>query len=340
MKKRVYLVIALILIFSLSSLYAVDIKFKGLVQNWFSYAQDHLSDDYSFGFTPRRVRLKVVTKFSDKIEGVIQGSWDKQVPGLVDAYLNIKFKPELNLRFGKFTVPASVSTSLTSSGKLDFVERSMFVLQWARMNGLAGFRTLGVQLSGKLYNKKVYYAFMIGNPETTSIFTPSVKSTIYTGEKSLFAGGRVEIFPIEGLRIGSYFTQSKVSSRDLKNTTYGMHLFYVLNGINFKAEYMNGKRENTISNVSETYYGYFVKLGYKINKQIEPIIRFDSFTPNKDSFDSFGVVRYNNFTFGINYLYCKHVKFQVNYVYRNEAMAESFDKLNNNIIYANIQYSF
>ena len=339
MKKNSLFIILLILIFSFSSLYAVEIKFKGLVQNWFSYAQDN-SSDYSFGFTARRVRLKVVTKFSKKVVGVIQGSWDKQTTGLIDAYLDLKFKPELNLRFGKFTVPASVSTSLTSSGKLDFVERSMFVLQWAKLNGLAGFRTFGAQLSGKLYNKKIYYAFMVGNPETALIFTPSVKSSTYSGQKDLFVGGRIEIFPMDGFRIGSYATQSKITTTDIKNTTYGAHLFYVKNGINFKIEFMKGEKNFLNLEETQNYNGFFLKLGYKLSKRVESLIRYDAFTPNDGGFDKFGVKKYNNYTAGINYFFCKHVKFQVNYVIRDENMEAGFTKLNNNIFYVNVQYSF
>ncbi len=341
MKNKKSLVLTfLILFFSFSLVFAVDIKFKGLVQNWFSYAQDNSNGDYSFGFTARRVRLKVVTKFSKKVIGVIQGSWDKQATGLIDAYLDLKFKDEFNLRFGKFTVPASVSTSLTSSGKLDFVERSMFVLQLAKLNGLAGFRTMGVQVSGKIFEKKAYYAFMVGNPETSKIFTPSVKSSTYSGEDSLFVGGRFELFPIKGLRIGSYATQSKVSSTDVKNTTYGAHFFYVINGINFKAEYMKGKKEIMATDSTIDYNGFFLKFGYKLNKKIEALIRYDVFTPKEDSFDTFGVERYNNYSFGVNYQYCKYVKFQANYVIRDEKMAEGFAQLNNNIFYINIQYAF
>ncbi len=341
MRKRVFMFITLFFLlisFGLSN----DVKLNGFFQGWFSYGE--ISPDYGdvYGFTLKRVRLKATGDFGSQFKWVIQAGWDKQSPALIDAYLYISLKKEFNIKFGKFTIPGAKSSTLSSTPKLDFIERAMFIQKWGYNMTLAGYRTTGIQVDGKLFNSKLYYAFMVGNNSTSRLFTPSVKSSGYSPLKSdiLFAG-RFEIFPISGISTGGFYSRTTNVGSVTKSYSYGFHFFYVKNKLNFKTEYLSGKfflnfNDNTID---DEYNGMMFKLGYRMNK-IEPIIRYDFYTPKKGSYDSKFVKKYNNFTLGLNYLYSKHIKVQVNYVIRNENMEEGHMELKNNLFYIHLQYSF
>jgi hypothetical protein len=335
-----YRMFVIIVAFSLSLLPANlngEVNFKGLVQSWFSYAPQDGSDDDGYGFTLRRVRFKPYGKLTDKISWTLQVGWDKQQAALIDAFIDYKFSQQFMIRVGQFSAPGTVSGSLTSSGKLDLVERAMVSQKWGGHSGLSGYRGFGIQAHGNLANGKFYYAFMLANPRTSSLFTPGLKSSTYAhDENGISAWARIEAKPIKGLRMGAFFGSSK-DDDDYITNSYGAHLFYAKKGINFKAEYIGGKYG--FEDLETKYNGFYTLLGYKIEK-IEPLIRFDTYSPNDGMGDGAGVERYNNISLGVNYFHSKFVKFQVNYVIRNEAMANDLEKLDNNLFYICFQYTF
>lgn len=337
MKRITVVVVFIFLVASVTPLMGEGIKFKGLAQTWFSYGEEGHGDDSGYGFTLRRVRFKPYGAFSDKIKWTMQFAWDKQSASLADVYIDFIISKAFKIRVGKYTVPGTISSSLTSSGKLDFVERAAITQQWASRNSLSGYRTVGIQAYGDLMDGKLYYAVMLSNPKTTSLFSPSIKSTQYSHENNGIAfWGRVEAFLTKGLRLGAFYTGVKETDTEVKKSSYGAHLFYVKKGLNFKLEYIAG--ETGVEDMETKYNGMYAVLGYKTGK-VEPIVRYDFFTPKDGAADSAGVEKYNNISLGINYYYTKKVKFQANYVLRNESMAAGFDKIKNNLFYICFQYS-
>lgn len=71
-------------------------------------------------------------------------------PFVQDAYVNARFRPELQLQVGKFKEPVSLER-LQSGSNLLFVER-------AYTSQLAPNRDVGVQLQGELFDAKLSYA--------------------------------------------------------------------------------------------------------------------------------------------------------------------------------------
>lgn len=337
MKRLTVVFVFVFLVVSVIPLTGEGIKFKGLVQTWFSYGEDGAGDDSGYGFTLRRVRFKPYGSFSDKIKWTMQFGWDKQSASLVDVYVDFIFSKAFKIRIGRYTVPGTISSSLSSSGKLDFVERAAITQQWGSRNSLSGYRSLGVQAYGDLMDGKLYYAFMLSNPNTSALFNPSIKQTAYSHEHNgLVFWGRVETFLTKGLRIGAFFTGGKETDTELKKSSYGAHLFYVNKGINFKVEYIAG--ETGVEGSETKYNGMYAVLGYKMDK-VEPIVRYDFFTPRDGGADSARVEKYNNLSLGINYYHTKKVKFQANYVLRNETMMTGYDKIKNDLFYICVQYS-
>jgi phosphate-selective porin len=316
-----------------------ELKFSGFAQAWFSYAQQDTGDnDAGYGFTLRRVRFKPYGTFSEKIQWTLQFGWDKFSAQLIDAYIDFNLSKELGFRVGHFTVPGAMSGTLTSSHKLDMLERPQITENWGSNSGLQQFRALGLQAQGKLADDKLYYAVMFGNAKGSSIFTPSIKSADYSLQNyGHMAWARVETFFLKGLRIGAFLGESKEIDTEIKRSSYGAHFYYIDKGINFKAEYIAGKFG--IEGAETKYNGMYAQLGYKI-KKLEPIVRFDIYTPNDGNPDGDGVEKYNNFTLGINYFHDENIKFQVNYVFRDESMAGGLEKIKNNLFYVCLQFTY
>ena len=338
MRRLVIFFVVLCFIIGITSSGA-ELKFSGFAQAWFSYAQQDTEDgDAGYGFTLRRVRFKPYGTFSKKIQWTLQFGWDKFSAKLIDAYIDFNLSKELGFRVGHFTVPGAMSGTLTSSRKLDRIERPQITQNWGSNSGLSQYRALGIQAQGNLAGSKLYYAVMFGNANGSSIFTPSVKSADNTPQNyGTMAWARIETFLLKGLRIGAFYGGSKEIDTEIKRSSYGAHLYYVEKGINFKVEYIAGKfgTENT----ETKFNGMFALLGYKI-KKLEPMVRYDIYTPNDGNPDGDGVEKYNNFTVCINYFHDKNIKFQVNYVYRDESMSVELEKIKNDLFYVCLQFTY
>jgi phosphate-selective porin len=337
MKKKVLFAIGLLLAMTFFS-FSADINFKGMVQTWFSVAEQNEVESSFYGFTLRRIRFKPFGSFTKKIQWLVQAAWDRNSPLLLDAYLDFLITKTVRIRVGQFTVPGTVSSTLTSSGKLDFLERAMVTQNWSGHNSLSSYRALGIQVHGSLLAEKLYYALMAANPKTTMDFTPRLKSPGYTNEKngSQF-WARLEAKPVKGMRIGTFYGTTEETETDIRRNTYGAHLFFVTKALNFKIEYIAGLY-GAEGNETE-YNGMYAVLGYKLNKT-EPICRFGCYIPNDKNADAAGVEKYTDITLGVNYFYSKNIKFQANYVIRNEQMAAGLPELLNNLFYCCLQYTF
>ena len=252
--------------------------------------------------------------------------------------MDFLFSKGFNLRVGQFTPPGTISSTLTSSFKLDFLERPMVTEKWGDHNALTGFRSIGIQADGELFDGKLYYALMAANPKTSDLFNPSIKSTEYSHDSNgIMFWGRFEARLVKGLKLGAFIGTGKETDTDYVRTTYGAHFYYEFKKINFKAEYIEGKYG--IENLETKYNGFYIVLGYKVGK-IEPIARFDAYSPKDGTADNTGVETYNNYTLGINYFYNKNITLQANYLIRDESMTAGLNKIKNNIFYVCCQYTF
>lgn len=149
------------------------------------------------------------------------------------------------------------------------------------------------------------------------------------GYKTPALFSRVEFSPKKCLSTGAFVTHWQNLETDDKILSYGGNLFFVKNNIKFKTEYIGGVTEE-----GDYYSGLYLVGGYKLDK-LEPVVRFDMYSPNGGDADSKGVKNYSNISLGLNFYYLKKVKFQGNYILRQEDGTE----LDNNLIYVNAQYS-
>jgi phosphate-selective porin OprO and OprP len=99
-------------------------------------------------FLVRRARFEVDGRLYRWIGFKLEADFTEGV-SLKDAYLDLRFFPELRFRAGQFKVPFSLE-ELTSSRFIDFVERSL-------VNELAPARDRGVMIYGDLLDGAVSY---------------------------------------------------------------------------------------------------------------------------------------------------------------------------------------
>jgi hypothetical protein len=328
------LTIIIIFLVSFFSVCAGEIKFSGYIHTWFSYGKLDNDDTSAYGFTLRRVRLKPYGFLSKSIKWSLQVGWDKQKAGLIESYIDFHLSEEVKIKIGQFPVPGAISGTLTSTTKLDFVERAAITQQWGGNSALLSYRGVGIQVHGSLFNNMLEYAVMMANPNAAALFSPGLKSSDYSHEDNGFTlWGRIEARLIKGFKIGAFYSSGKTTDSNYKRNSSGAHLFYIKDPLNFKVEYIAG--EYGIDGEETKYNGMYIVLGYKISK-FEPIVRYGLYIPNDRYPDSIGVEKYENITLGINYGYSKKIKLQVNYIFKNEEGIE----LKNNIFYINLQYVF
>ena len=266
------IIISIVFIFPAN---ADEIKFKGYVQSWLSYADQNKNRGDIYGFILRRVRLKTFGSLSKKIYWTVQFGWDKQSPNLVDAYINFLILDGLEIRVGKYTVPGTISSSLTPSNKLDFIERTQITQKWGANNGLSNYRSLGMMVHGNILKKKLFFSVMFANPRTHTTFLPGVKEFRYYYENTGPAfWGRLEAKPLAGLFIGSFIGMGKETDTRTRRKTFGVNLFYEKNGIKIKTEYIEGIID--VEGNKTEYSGFYSVIGYKI-KKVEPIIQYESY---------------------------------------------------------------
>ncbi len=340
MKSIKIFVIVFFLLVGLVNLQAdASIKFKVLVQSWFSYGQQDIDGiDSGYGFTLRRVRFIPYGNLTKNITWTVHFAYDKQNPIILDAFMNFKLSPGFQFKVGQFAAPGAISGALTSSAALDLVERSPISQLWGGYSGLYGYRAFGAQVHGDLAGGKIYYAFMLANPKTTTLFTPTIKSPGYSHDKSgIMFWGRLEGKFIKGLRLGVFYGGGEETETEYVRNSYGGFLIYKNNAFRVKTEYIAG--EYGPSGIETKYSGLYGQATYKFGK-FEPALRYGVFQPNDGDADSNGVEQYSDITLGINYYYNKSVKFQVNYVIRSESMVGSLDELKNDLFYINFQYLF
>lgn len=335
---RRFLMLLFLGVFLVVQLDGADIQFSGLAQAWFSYADQAKDDGKAYGFTVRRVRIYPHGLFSEKIKWGLRVGWDEQEASLLDVYLDFLVNRNFNIKLGQFAPPAAISAGLTADGELDFIERPVITLKWGDHSRLFSWRALGLQVYGQLMADKVQYAFMVANPRALELFSPSIRFPEYEHPGSgLTFWGRLEIRPMAGLNFGAFFGTGTEKEVNNKKSSYGAHLFYVHRPLNLKLEYIAG--EYGLEGQGTRYNGIYAIVGIKIKKS-EYLVRYGFYTPNNGAPNRVGVKRFNNITFGINYFYNQHIKFQTNYVIRRETMAEGIDQIENNVFYINCQYSF
>jgi phosphate-selective porin OprO/OprP len=138
------------------------LRLRGLIHSDLRLFAGKNGDTGTSTFFMRRVRPIFEGTLYRNIDFRLMPDFGEGRTTLQDAYIDLRFRPEASLRFGKARVPLSLER-LQSSADIQFVERSI-------ANNLAPIRDVGVQVFGDVANGTVNYVLGIYNgvPDGTS----------------------------------------------------------------------------------------------------------------------------------------------------------------------------
>jgi hypothetical protein len=317
------------------------LNYGALAQFHFSYANSD-SIENPYGFRIRRIDFKVWQTPTEKFDWSLLLGFGDFYFQILEVDVNFKLNNSLALRIGQFAPPAVRSAApvddLFKVPIMTFIERPPITLNWSSFSNLHAYRTLGIQLHGKVLKEKFYYAFMVGNPKGSNFFKASSKNVYHTNQKNgLSLWGRMEYEIGTNFVAGTFYNTGNSTSDTIrfKRNSYGTHILYRKNNISFMTEFIQG--ENYTDNLKTAYYrGYFIEGGYSI-KSIEPAFRFDFYEPLINNYDDFFVRRYNNYTIGLNIFPAKKLKIQINYIFKTEVMKSDCNSIKNDLFYMNLQ---
>ncbi|MBN2730143.1 MAG: hypothetical protein JXR53_13040 [Bacteroidales bacterium] len=317
-------------------------KVKGFIQPQFMYnfngddAAGNSLDENSFMFN--RARLGVLGSIIYDIDyyfftEISPFKNQAATPHLLDAYVSYtRFGKYAKISLGQFKSPFSLEQN-TGCSELYTVNRSDVVTQ------LAGpMRDLGVMVSGGNDTTLLRYSLGFMNGTGLGVYDDN-------GNKHLV--GRLTVKPLEFLQVGGSFRTGKVNPTNpdsVKNDLYRYagEVKVDYKNFMFQGEYMMGTDRLYSPSMVPVYggcggivaydtkiagdyhkSGYYAMISYKTSWNIEPVIKFDSYTADSDTSNAWS----DRLTFGINYFINDYSRLQINYVYVNEPTAVTNDML-------------
>ena len=166
---------------------------------------------------------------------------------IYDAYLELKYFSEANLRVGKFKPPEGLER-LQSDDDTSFVERGLPTL-------LVPSRDIGYQLSGSLVKRRVYYAAGVFNgvPDNGLADTAASNHRSYSGRLFLTPFQRGGENPLSGLGFGIGGGGGDVDKIALPSyKTFGQNTF-----VTFASGVVSAGHRTTLAPHAYYYFGPF-----------------------------------------------------------------------------------
>jgi phosphate-selective porin OprO/OprP len=178
------------------------------------------------GFLLRRARIIFQGTVYHNFDYFLQPEFAGNSPQIIDAYLNYRNRPELQLQAGKFKPPVGLE-ALQSDVNLTFNERSL-------ATDLAPYRGIGAELHGDIYQGALGYQAGIFNglPDlnTTTINTNFNDNMAFAGRVFTQPLKNSSLTPLQGLGVGvsGTYEQDQPSAAGLTPgyTTDGQEKFF------------------------------------------------------------------------------------------------------------------
>jgi phosphate-selective porin len=268
-------------------------QLTGYTQGIYSYL-----DEGTDTFIIRRARLALTGDLTKSIKLKLQVDVVRS-PVLVDAQIDVSFKPYFNLRAGQFYLPFSRENRI-SAGELDTVLRAQVVekLGPGRDIGSLG-RDIGVMVVGKAS----IVEYMAG------IFNGAGINKLDTNEHKDFAG-RVVVSPTNFLFVGGSVYRGRYSAAlgdpEVTRDRAGLEGLLTLGPFSFRSEYIAGKDSLT----SKSGW-YLLGLYNVLPKKLQAVVKWDSYDQDRDT----PADRTDLLTLGGNYYFSEKTKLMVNYVH-------------------------
>ena len=188
---------------------------------------------------------------------------------LQDAYASVVVTPALIVDMGQQKLPLSMEGP-QSSGKLDMVERALFMSDKARGGGYGDIRDLGLMIRGKVAAGQLEYFGGVFNGLGES------QNDLDKNElKDLAARVIVRPAPVQGLQFGGSFARDGFTTRSpTGRERHGLEFVYARGAVAVKSELMFGR------DAAVTRQGGYVHVAHRLHRSLQANVRFDTWDPD------------------------------------------------------------
>ncbi|HWI16411.1 MAG TPA: porin [Vicinamibacterales bacterium] len=321
----------------------VKLKVSGLFQGWYTASDAAVVDTFRL----RRAELKFAGDISPRIKWTVMvdpakalslstttGSMGGQtvITGtsvsqggriMQDAFVALNWKPAFSIEVGQQKVPLGMEGTV-SSGKLDVVERALFMTDKARGAGYADLRDFGVMVRGRTAGGQLEYSGGVFNG-----LGEAFNDVDRNEDKTMV--GRLVAKPkfIKGLQFGASMSRDRFElSNDSSRERQGVEMAYARGVFGMKAEFMGGR------DAAVTRHGGYAQVTARVRKALTAVVRFDTWDPDTRSEASAATVTERAWLGGFTYvLHPSGVWLQGNYI------RKTFDGLipSRNVFMTNVQ---
>ncbi len=277
-------------------------QLSGYTQFLYTYFEEGVDS-----FSIPRARLTLTTNLLKNVRFRIQVDGVKS-PALIDAILDVQFKPYLGLRVGQYYVPFSLE-STTSDADLDTINRSQVVnaLAPGRDIGAQG-RDIGAMFTGKSSIVE-YYA---------GVFNGAGINRSDTNKNKDFAA-RLILRPVRNLAVGGSVYDGRYSpvqgAVPVTRNKAGLEAVLTVGALIVKSEFISAK-DDVVSRS-----GWYLQGTYDLlPRKLQAVARWDSYDPDRRVADN----RLDLLLLGGTWFVWERTKLMVNYsLYRTEGRGKT-----------------
>lgn len=302
----------------------VKLKIAGLVQGWFGFNGTGVVDSFRLrrteikftGDVNPRVRWTLMfdpakslsvnntysTMSGQKI--VADTSVSQSSRMLQDAFLAVTYSPAFSVELGQQKIPLGLEGT-QSSGKLDVVERALFMSDKSRGAGYGDVRDLGVIVRGKAFANQLEYAGGVFDG-----LGEGQNDVDKNDQKSYAVRAFLKPSVIKGLQFGGSIARGAFRSDDAsRRDRQGVEVVYTAARFAVKSEFMSGK-DGLVSR-----QGYYGQLSVRPVKTVEVLFRADSWDPDTSTELTSATAREFDYVGGFTFSgLAPNTMFQANYI--------------------------
>lgn len=305
------------------------LKIAGLVQGWYGFNGTGVIDSFRL----RRTEIKLTGEVNPRVRWTLMFDPAKSLGVnntystmggqkivadtavtqssrmLQDAFLAVSYSPAFAVEVGQQKVPLSLEGT-QSSGKLDTVERALFLTDKSRGAGYGDQRDLGVIVRGKLFKGQFEYAGGVfdGLGEGQNDIDKN-------DQKAYAVRAFVKPAAVKGLQIGGSMARGAFRSDDAtRRDRQGVEALYTTARFTVKSEFMTGS-DGLVSR-----RGYYGHVAVRPAKSFEFLFRADAWDPDTSSEATAATVRELDYVGGATFFgLAPNTMFQVNFIRKTYA---------------------
>lgn len=267
----------------------IKLKMSGLFQGWYTATSGTVVDTFRL----RRTELKFSGDMSPRVKWALMvdaakalslSTTSATVGGqqvltgssigqggrvLQDAFASLVFTPALTVDVGQQKLPLSME-GMQSSGRLDTIERALFMSDKARGGGYGDIRDLGLMVRGRIASGQVEYFAGVFNG-----LGESQNDQDRNDQKD--AAARIVVRPAfaKGFQFGGSFARDGFAALGATGRErHGVELVYGRPSFGLKSEWMSG-RDGRV-----TRRGGYLQASRRLHRSVQALFRVDRWDPD------------------------------------------------------------